>query len=76
VAKGSGHYQNVPGLVSEENEIWLDFTTDAEGNGSSTAVRDWLIRPGGASSVIIHDHGTDHMAGTAGPKLGCLDVDF
>jgi hypothetical protein len=71
-----GHYRNDPaGPATPTNEIWLDFTTNEAGNGSSQALVDFLIRPNGAHAVIIHDHGTD-AAGAAGAKLACLDVNF
>jgi Cu-Zn family superoxide dismutase len=74
--KAGGHYQHVdPGPATADNEIWLDFTTNAAGRGSAQAIVDFVIRPGGAKAVVIHDHGTDH-AGAAGPKLGCLGVPF
>jgi hypothetical protein len=74
--KAGGHYRNDPaGPATPANEIWLDFTTNAAGNGSAQAVVDFLIRPAGAHAVIIHDHTTD-QAGAAGPKLACLDVNF
>ncbi len=74
-SQGGGHYQNVPGNASPTNEIWLDFTTNSVGSASSLTVVDWVIRPDGANAVVIHDHETD-PAGTAGPKLACLDVNF
>ena len=81
--KAGGHYQNVPGtgenFANAQNEVWLDFETDDEGNGSAQAKVDWTFRPDGANAVIIHDHHTpdeDPVAGVAGPKLACLDVDF
>jgi len=73
--QGSDHYQNVAGIASQNNEIWLDFTTDRSGNAISVAWRPWTIRPDGANSIIIHDHATD-AAGVAGPKLAGIDVPF
>lgn len=74
--KAGGHYRNVPAdPASPENEIWLDFTTNAAGRGEAHATVDWVIRSGGAKAVIIHDRTSD-SAGVAGPKLGCLNVDF
>lgn len=82
-----GHFQYVPGGASDpafanaQNEIWLDFVTDDEGNASAQAVVDWQFpsdRRGGA--VVIHDHhtaeGTPGTAGTAGPRYACLTVAF
>ncbi len=73
--QGGGHYQNVAGVATAANEIWLDFTTNSAGNGSAQTQVAWTIRPDGANAVVIHDHTTD-SAGKAGPKLACLDVDF
>jgi hypothetical protein len=74
--KAGGHYRNDPaGPADPVNEIWLDFTTNAAGNGSAQAFNDFLIRPNGAHAVIIHDHTTE-TGGVAGPKLACLDVNF
>lgn len=86
--KGAGHWQKVPlpadvanspAHANPQNEIWLDLTTDAEGNGSAKAVVDWQFRPAEAPrSVIIHANHTDtgatdpKKAGTAGDKLACL----
>lgn len=85
-----GHFQyNVdpvqpstdPTYANPKNEIWLDFTTDSEGNGSAQAVVRWQFPANRrAQSVIIHDHhtaeGTPGSAGTAGPRYGCLSVPF
>jgi Cu-Zn family superoxide dismutase len=81
-----GHFQHVlggatdPAYANPSNEIWLDFTTDAEGNGASQAVQGWTFtadsRP---HSVVIHDHLTatePGVAGTAGPRLACMTVEF
>jgi Cu-Zn family superoxide dismutase len=73
--QGGGHYQNVPGTANDANEIWLDFTTNSSGTGVAHTQVDWAFRADGANSVVIHDHATD-PAGTAGPKLACLDVQF
>lgn len=75
-----GHYQYVPGVVTEENEVWLDFTTDSAGHGEATAVVDWhfvrdTARPDGANSVVVHREETAPNGG-AGPRLTCLTVPF
>lgn len=74
---GGGHWQFDPtGAVDAVNEIWLDVTTNASGNGHATAVHDQQFRPGtGPGSVILHRHATD-AAGKAGDKLACLDADL
>ena len=83
VNKAGGHYQNIPGtgaaFANADNEVWLDFETNAAGYATAKATVDWTFRPDGANAVIIHNmhtHDGDPGAGTAGPKLACLDVDF
>jgi hypothetical protein len=74
--QGGGHYRNNPDAgASTSNEIWLDFTTSAAGVGAADTSAQWLIRPGEAKAVILHDHTTD-ATGAAGPKLVCIDVPF
>jgi Cu-Zn family superoxide dismutase len=87
-----GHFQHVPDPVqpstnpayaNPNNEVWLDFTTDGEGNGAAQTVVDWQFPNADgerAQSVILHDHhtatGPAGNAGTAGPRYGCLTVRF
>lgn len=76
-----GHYQHIPGTVSEHEEVWLDFATDASGHGEVTAVVDWRFvmdaaHPEGANSVVVHRDRTAHDTGAAGPRLACLTVPF
>ncbi|MFF3753389.1 superoxide dismutase family protein [Streptomyces sp. NPDC002018] len=82
------HYQNVmdpnqpstdPAYANPGNEVWLDFTTDAGGHGTAESRHDWRFRPGGARSLVIHEHHTSTgpgEAGTAGARLACLTVPF
>ncbi|GAA3831500.1 superoxide dismutase family protein [Streptomyces chiangmaiensis] len=82
------HYQNVkdphqpstdPAYANRENEVWLDFRTDAQGRATAESSYDWDFRPGEAQSVVIHEHGTATKpgeAGMAGPRLACLTVPF
>ncbi|MEP6665974.1 MAG: superoxide dismutase [Nocardioidaceae bacterium] len=71
-----------PEFANPDNEIWLDFTTDGTGSGSAQTVVDWQFpNTAGqrAHSVVIHDHHTatgSGVAGTAGPRYGCLTVAF
>lgn len=85
-ADAGPHYQNRkdpvspsvdPAFANPENEVWLDFVTDAKGNGDAVAVLDWTFRPGGAHSVVIHAQPTSTHAGhagTAGERLACIAV--
>lgn len=81
------HYQNQkdpvtpsdPDYANAENEIWLDFTTDAQGAATATATVDWEFRPGEANSLVIHQMHTMSeagKAGTAGDRLACISAEF
>jgi Cu-Zn family superoxide dismutase len=82
------HYQNVPDPVqpsvdpayaNPHNEVWLDFTTGANGSAAAVSRVGWAFRPGGANSVVIHEHATSTApgeAGMAGARVGCLTVPF
>jgi Cu-Zn family superoxide dismutase len=69
-----------PAFANPTNEIWLDLTTNAAGNGVAQTRVPWhfpLNRR--AQSVIIHQEHTytgPTDSGTAGPRLACLDVRF
>ncbi|MFI7384956.1 superoxide dismutase family protein [Streptomyces sp. NPDC049813] len=72
-AAAGGHYQHVvdPERATAENEVWLDFTTDAAGVGTATVSKAWGVRDGEARSVVIHD-----APGGAGKRVGCVTVPF
>jgi superoxide dismutase, Cu-Zn family len=85
-ADAGPHWQRVAGpatspeFANPRNEIWLDVTTDAAGDGTAKATLDFAFsgahRP---RSVIIHAQPTatgPTDSGVAGPRLGCLTVDF
>ncbi len=79
------HYQNVPdphqpstdpAYANHYNEIWLDFTTDAQGSGMAMAAVDWKFAGTPSKrSVVIHEHHT-HDDGTAGARLACMTAAF
>ena len=78
-ALSDGHYNrdahdgHAPVVVSDETEIWLDFTvTDAGRATSSAVVR--FTPTAGERSVVIHANPTNPATGAAGPKLACLPV--
>jgi Cu-Zn family superoxide dismutase len=87
-AAAGPHYQNVadpvqpsmdPTYANPRNEVWLDFTTDRQGRAVALAHLDWTFRPGGANSVVIHEHATssaDGQAGMAGARVACLTAAF
>jgi len=83
------HFQNVqdpvipsvnPAYANPRNEIWLDLTTDQDGNGSAQTRVGWQFSPDRrAHSVIIHAEHTrtgPTDSGVAGARLACLSVDF
>ena len=88
-AAAGPHFQHVldpvvpsvdPAYANPANEIWLDLTTDAEGNGAAQTRVPWQFSPTRrATSVIIHvehTHTEAGRAGTAGARLACLTVGF
>jgi len=87
-ADSGPHYQNEkdpvspsvdPQYANAQNEIWLDFTTDAQGAATGTATVKWEFRKGEANAVIVHatHSSTEHgKAGTAGDRLACLTAAF
>ncbi|MBT2414585.1 superoxide dismutase family protein [Streptomyces sp. ISL-12] len=74
-AAAGGHYQHRPSTdpadANPHNEVWLDFTPDAHGEGRAHARHDWGFRPGEASSVVIHDR-----PGNSGARVACFTVPF
>ena len=87
-ADSGPHYQNAkdpvspsvdPQFANPQNEIWLDFTTDAQGAATGRATVRWEFRKGEANSVVVHaaHTSTEHgKAGTAGDRLACLTAAF
>lgn len=68
-----------PAYANPRNEIWLDFTTTAFGHGFALSKVDWAFGERRAHSIVIHEthtHTDPGHAGTAGPRLACLNVDF
>lgn len=69
-----------PAFANPQNEVWLDFHTDAQGNASTTAEGTWaLATREDAQSVVIHEthtHTEAGKAGTAGGRLACITADF
>ncbi|GAB2600226.1 hypothetical protein GCM10027168_36700 [Streptomyces capparidis] len=68
-----------PRYANPRNEVWLDLTTDRRGDGTAHAVQQWRFRPGGARSLVVHEHGTSTHpghAGTAGDRVACVTARF
>ena len=74
---GGPHYQSPTGtpaaFATPLNEVWLDFTTNAAGNGRSLAVVPFEVLSG-ARSVIIHQGDNTPPGGIAGQRLACINV--
>ncbi|MYW65428.1 superoxide dismutase family protein [Streptomyces sp. SID8379] len=68
-----GHYRHVrdPERADAGNEVWLDFTADASGDGRAAVRKAWGLRAGGAGSVVLHD-----VPGGAGARIACFTVPF
>lgn len=66
---GGGHYKIDPAVVdtAEANEIWLGFTTNAEGQALAVVNSPHLTRADGMS-IVIHDPSADNA------KMLCADL--
>ena len=68
------HYANI------HNEIWLDLTTDGDGDGEAQRRVAWQPMPQyRPHSVVLHARQTDWrpaLAGEAGARLACITVPF
>jgi Cu-Zn family superoxide dismutase len=78
-AFGGPHYQApdpstpVAAHADADHEIWLDFTTNASGRGSSDSRVTFQVLSG-FRSVIVHQGDHTLVGGTAGQRLACLDL--
>ncbi|MGW6498117.1 superoxide dismutase family protein [Nonomuraea angiospora] len=72
------HFQHKAGEISPASEVWLDFTTNAEGAGRSSARNDWALDPAKLpGSLVIHAKATKTSGpevGTAGDRVACLTL--
>ncbi|MFG2041600.1 superoxide dismutase family protein [Dactylosporangium sp. NPDC048998] len=71
---------NDPKYANPQNEVWLDFTTDAEGKAKSNADQPWALTPQHRPySLVIHEEKTKTgagEAGTAGGRVACLTITY
>lgn len=67
VSLGGGHYKFDESVTEEieDNEIWLNLTTDGDGSGERAVTVAHLSRPE-AQSVVVHEVG--------GLRLGCIQL--
>lgn len=71
------HYNHTgqpPTTVSDQTEVWLDFTVDGGGNANAVAHVPF-VPTAGQRSVVIHERATA-ANGTAGDRLACLPVEW
>jgi hypothetical protein len=81
----AGHYQHNmrpadagatdPAFANNDNEVWLDFTSDASGKASSEKTTTFRLDNTRAKAVIIHTNKTG-AGGVAGAKLACIGLQF
>ena len=61
------------------DEIWLDVHTNGNGFAYTSSTVDWQFTDRHAQSVVLHNdhtHTKPGEAGTAGPRLACVNVAF
>lgn len=87
-AESGPHFQNVvdpvqpsvdPAYANPRNEIWLDVHTNGNGFAFTSSTVDWQFTDRHAQSVVLHNehtHTKPGEAGTAGPRLACVNVEF
>lgn len=66
-----------PKFANPDNELWLDFATDADGAGRATSEVDWAFGERRPASIVIHEthtHTGEGEAGKAGDRLACLTL--
>jgi Cu/Zn superoxide dismutase len=76
----AGPHYNVTGqppeVVSDDTEVWLDFTVGRGGTAYAVAEVPFTIPSGAAHSVVVHAMATDPDNGNAGGRIACLPVHF
>jgi Cu-Zn family superoxide dismutase len=67
-----------PSYANPRNEVWLDFTADADGAGAATVTEDWTFdQAHPPRSLVLHSEITrtgPGGAGMAGPRVACLTL--
>lgn len=66
---GGGHYKIDPAVEATEevNELWVGFTTDADGNGTGSITVPHAVR-GDALALVVHDPAAENA------KMLCADL--
>ena len=70
----SALHGDVPPVVGDRTEVWLDFTVTRSGRGRAVATVPFVPAPGNRA-IVIHAEPTA-ANGTAGARLACLPVSW
>ncbi|WP_219414706.1 superoxide dismutase family protein [Pseudonocardia nigra] len=69
-----------PAFANPRNEIWLDLTTDAEGDGEARSEVPFVFTDRAPASIVVHEAEATATAageaGAAGGRVACVDVPF
>jgi Cu-Zn family superoxide dismutase len=69
-----------PAYANPQNEIWLDLTTDGQGNGSAETTVPFVFDDRVPSSIVLHEQpktATEQgRAGSAGGRVACFTAPF
>jgi Cu-Zn family superoxide dismutase len=69
-----------PAYANPRNEIWLDLTTDGEGNGTAETTVPFDFGDRVPASIVLHEKPTTAtepgQAGTAGGRVACFTAPF
>jgi Cu/Zn superoxide dismutase len=74
------HFNTTGGaVITPQTEVWLDFTILPGGVAFSQTTVPFVIAPGAAQSLVVHQLPTQvggATPGVAGGRIACLPVDF
>jgi Cu-Zn family superoxide dismutase len=69
-----------PAYANPRNEIWLELSTDGQGNGTAETTVPFVFDDRVPSSIVLHEQPTTETehgrAGSAGARLACLTASF
>ncbi|MFI9007870.1 superoxide dismutase [Actinosynnema sp. NPDC053489] len=69
-----------PAYANPHNEVWLELTTDARGNGTAETTVPFVFDDRVPSSIVLHEHATTETeqgrAGSAGGRIACFTAPF
>jgi hypothetical protein len=75
-----GHYRHdqtllPPALGTPPNELWFNFTPDADGMAYDVQTAPWVpVDHDGQMSIVVHE-GTAELPTTSSPKQACFPLD-